>query len=158
MVGSPFGVFASELPKKLRGQIVRIELPGDGRQLSLAEVQVFKNGKNVALKKPATQISTGYGGAASRAVDGNTDPDYHKGSVTHTQPGSSNPWWEVDLGRAVNIEEIVLINRMTLQSRLDGFSLKVLDANRRVVFSREHCIPSATITFLQPGVKSSRRH
>src|SRR3954452_15332870 len=52
---------------------------------------------NYALGKPATQSSTGWGGAASRAVDGNTDGNFFDNSVTHTLL-EANAWWEVDLG------------------------------------------------------------
>ena len=41
--------------------------------------------------------STGWGGTASRAVDGNTDGVWDNGSVAHTGK-QANPWWEVDLG------------------------------------------------------------
>ena len=36
------------------GRFVRVELPGDGRTLSLAEVEVFADGKNIAVNKTAT--------------------------------------------------------------------------------------------------------
>ena len=42
------------------GQFVRIELPGDGKILSLAEVQVFRNGENIATKArpPSPALTT----------------------------------------------------------------------------------------------------
>ena len=36
---------------------------------------------------------------------------YGDGGQTHTQEGTDNPWWEVDLGREVPIERIVVYNR-----------------------------------------------
>ena len=42
------------------GRYVRIELPGKGRILSLAEVQVFRGGENVARTGAATQSSTDF--------------------------------------------------------------------------------------------------
>ena len=39
---------------------------------------------NLARGKTAAQSSLAYGGAASLAVDGNTDGDFMKGSVSHT--------------------------------------------------------------------------
>ncbi|WP_010523138.1 S8 family serine peptidase [Aquimarina agarivorans] len=64
---------------------------------------------NVALNKSATQSSTAFGGAASRAVDGNTNGNYREGSVTHTR--SERSWWRVDLGATYNISSISVFNR-----------------------------------------------
>lgn len=144
-----------KLPAVL-GQFVRIELPGEARVLSLAEVMVFEKGKNVALNRTATQSTVAHDGAAARAVDGDINGDYHKGSVTHTVPNGTNPWWEVDLGRMVDVEELAVHNRDSLGGRLDRFTLKVLDAERKVVFSKTNIRQTATITFLRSGVKSSQ--
>ena len=90
---------------------VRVELPGPKRMLSLAEVQVFSGGENVAPKGKATQSSTDYDGPARLAIDGNTDGDYFKAkSTTHTR-SEDDPWWEVDLGAVLPIDSIVLWNR-----------------------------------------------
>ena len=51
---------------------------------------------NVALNKPTTQISTDHGGVSSRAVDGNSDGNWHSQSVTHTT-AISNPFRNVEL-------------------------------------------------------------
>ena len=65
---------------------------------------------NVALNKPASQSSTSYGGAASRAVDGNTDGVFSNGSVSHTT-SQTNAWWSVDLGASQPLWNINLFNR-----------------------------------------------
>ena len=62
-----------------------------------ATLTVTKGRDNLALNKTATMSSTGWGGTASRAVDGNTDGVWDNGSVAHTGK-QANPWWEVDLG------------------------------------------------------------
>ena len=128
---------AENLPAK--GQFVRVEIPGRGRVLSLAEVEIFEKGVNIARKKQARQSTVGFGGEPRRAVDGNTDGDYRNHSVTHTEHGGADPWWEVDLGRMAAIEGIALHNRTDSNGeRLQGFTLKVLDAQRGVVFSRQN--------------------
>ena len=83
------------------GRYVRIELPGNQRILSLAEVEVFAGGKNVAINRKATQSTTVYGGVPERAVDGNTDGDYNNRVGDPYRPDGTNPWWEVDLGTGV---------------------------------------------------------
>src|SRR5262249_55200616 len=80
------------------GRFVRIELPGRQRTLTLAEVEVYSGGVNVARRGKATQKNTAHGGDASKAIDGNTSGKYGDGGQTHTQEGTTNPWWEVDLG------------------------------------------------------------
>lgn len=65
---------------------------------------------NWALGRPATQSSTGFGGAASRAVDGNTDGKFFDGSVTHTN-FDAHPFWQVDLGASRFVDEVEIWNR-----------------------------------------------
>lgn len=146
----------NELPV-VRGQFVRIELPGPKRTLSLAEVEVYEKGQNVALNQKATQINTRKGAGPERAVDGNADGDYNSGSVTHTEEHVANPWWEVDLGCEVDIDKVLISNRKTHGDRLDRFTLQILDGNRKVVFSEEKCRQAPQITFVQTGAAAKQR-
>ena len=85
---------------------------------------------NIALNKVATQSSIGWNGAASRAVDGNTNGVYNVGSVTHTQRGdvTTPAWWEVDLGEVNHISAIKLWNRTNCcTSRLSNVHVFVSD-------------------------------
>ena len=120
-----------------QGRYVRIELPRRGT-LTLAEVQVFSAGKNIARQGKARQSSVASGGTPERAIDGNTDGAYDSGSSTHTREGENKPWWEVDLGNTQSIDSIAVWNRTDgeLGNRLEGFTLTVLDGNRREVFSK----------------------
>jgi putative heme-binding domain-containing protein len=138
LAGLPPALKTADADKAVRGRYVRVELPGKQRTLTLAEVEVYSDGKNVALKKTATQSSTDHGGAAGRAVDGNTSGTYGDGGQTHTQEGTNDPWWEVDLGREFPIETIKVYNRTdgNLGSRLNNFVLRVLDADKRAVFQK----------------------
>ena len=58
-----------------------------------------------------------------------SSPDYRKGGQTHTS-GSANPWWEIDLGGERAVEKVQIWNRKGMEHRLDGFTLRFLDANR----------------------------
>ncbi|MBA4189567.1 MAG: dehydrogenase [Planctomycetaceae bacterium] len=122
--------------KGATGRYVRIELPGKQRTLTLAEVEVFSDGVNVARKGKATQSSTAAGGAANKAIDGNTSGNYNDGGQTHTQEGTDDPWWMVDLGNDLPIEKIVVWNRTdgALGTRLKDFTVRVLDAKNQEVF------------------------
>ncbi len=116
-------------------RFLRIELPGKNRILTLAEVEVFSDGRNVAVGGKTTQSSTYGGGAASKAIDGNKNPDHSKDGQTHTSnAGETNPWWELELVEPRSIETIRIWNRSGLERRLAGFTLKLLDADRKEVF------------------------
>ena len=116
-------------------RFVRIELPGSSRILTLAEVEIFSNGKNIATNGTATQSSTHGNAVASRAIDGNKDSDYNKGGQTHTKnEGSTNAWWELDLQSTLSVDKIAIWNRQGFEGRLDGFTLTLLDSDRKGCF------------------------
>jgi len=118
-------------------RIVRIEIPGPQKILSLAEVQVFSAGTNVAITGKATQSSTDYAGPPEYAIDGNTDGTFEKKSVTHTAV-SDNPWWEVDLGRDVPVERLTIWNRTGagIHKRLADFRISLLNEAREVIWEQ----------------------
>jgi putative heme-binding domain-containing protein len=123
-------------------RFVRIELPRPGT-LTLAEVEVYSEDRNVARAGTATQKNTAHGGEAARGIDGNTDASYGGGGQTHTEENTDQPWWEVDLGEERPIDRIVVFNRgdADLGQRLNGFTLIALDAQRNEVF-RQQDIPA----------------
>ncbi len=98
----------------INGRYVRVQLTGN-QPLNLAEVEVLSSDStyatNYAKGKQAIQSSTGHGGDASRAVDGNTNGWYYDNSVSHTAGGENNPWWEVDLGSSQSFQRVRLWNR-----------------------------------------------
>ncbi len=118
---------------------VRIELPGKGKMLSLAEVQVYSEGLNVAPRGTATQSSTDYNGPAPLAIDGNTSGDYfQEKSTTHTAL-SDDPWWELALPEATPVQEIVVWNRTdgNTHTRLQNFRVIAMNDAREPVWSQE---------------------
>ncbi len=126
--------------KPLAGRTVRIAIPDRAEYLALAEVQVFSRGKNVARDAKARQSSTSAGGAPQRAIDGNTNGHYFQSqSVSHTANHKA-PWWEVDLGKDMPIERIVIWNRTDggLQERLRGFVLTVRNSRGDAVFQHRY--------------------
>jgi putative heme-binding domain-containing protein len=126
--------------KTVLGRYVRIELPGKKRTLTLAEVEIFSGGRNVARQGKASQKNTAYGGDAAKAIDGNASGNFGDGGQTHTEENTPNPWWEVDLGNDFAVTSVVVYNRTDgdLGKRLDGYTLKVLDKDRQVVFHEEN--------------------
>jgi putative heme-binding domain-containing protein len=136
--GLPNGL-AAERSKGTQGRYVRVSLPRRGT-LTLAEVEVYSDGQNVARKGKASQKNTAHGGAARRAIDGETSGHYEERGQSHTQENTPNPWWEVDLGREFPVDTIVIYNRTDgdLGKRLDGFTLTILDGQRQVVAEKEN--------------------
>jgi hypothetical protein len=150
---SHFAVTAGAAGRPVTGRFVRVEIPGDGKILSLAEVQVFSSGANSARGGKARQSSTDFDGDAPRAIDGNTDGDYFRSnSVTHTRI-ESNPWWEVQLAEARPIDRVVVWNRTDggTGSRLADFRVSVLDDARKVVWQQDVAEPPSPKRELSPS-------
>ncbi len=124
-------------PKNVPGRFVRIELPR-GKPLTLAEVQVFSGGKNIAPQGRAKQSSTTANGEAQHAVDGRTDGHFKTGTSTHTTGTDAQTWWEVDLQSEQPLEAVTVWTRTDdpakYKERLAGFQLVVLDAARHEIF------------------------
>ena len=123
--GLPKELATASSGKTVMGRYVRIDLPGDQKTLTLAEVEVMSDGKNVARLGKATQSSTAHGGDASKAIDGNKNGTFSGGGQTHTAENTRNPWWAVDLGQEYPINKILVYNRTDgdLGRRLRGFNL-----------------------------------
>ena len=103
---------------------------------------------NLAPAGTATQSSTrAAGGAASRAIDGNTDGNFANNSVTHTNT-EFQAWWQVDLGSIADLTTIDLYNRT------DGPPRIMNRASNFHVFVSDVPFTSTTIaaTQAQPGV------
>lgn len=82
---------------------------------------------NLALGKAAQQSSDNYAspnGVAAKAVDGNRDPVYANGSVTHTRL-DAQAWWQVDLEQVSYINKVRLWNSDNVPSRLSNLYVLV---------------------------------
>lgn len=128
------------LPRYFRPtpRYVRVDLPGTGKILSIAELEVFAGSENIAKGGHVTQSSTDWEGPAELAVNGDTSGDHSaKPSVSHTSI-ENDPWFELDLGSARPVDAIAIWNRTDNGNhrRLGGAIVKLLDANRRVLMSR----------------------
>jgi len=138
--------------KGASARYVRISLPKSGT-LTLAEVQVFADGKNVAPEGKASQSSTAHGGEAKRGIDGNTSGEWGSGTQTHTEENDRNPWWEVDLQKEAAIEAVAVWNRTdnggAYVKRMDGFVVTLLDGDKREVFKSPSNPASAESTRIE---------
>jgi putative heme-binding domain-containing protein len=143
--------------KGTNGRYVRVELPGKGT-LTLAEVEVYSGGDNVARRGRAIQKNTSNSGDAKKAIDGNKDGSFAKGGQSHTEENTGKPYWELDLGEQRPIDQIVIYNRTDdkLGERLNDYTLLVLDEDRGEVFKQEKLpAPKVNATFDLSGGGSS---
>ncbi len=76
----------------------------------IGSLEAAAPGPSLSQGKTATQSTIDFSGAASRAVDGNTNGVYTAGSTTHTA-NEANAWWQVDLGASYAISHVMLWNR-----------------------------------------------
>jgi putative heme-binding domain-containing protein len=145
--------------KSVFGRYVRVELPGKRKTLTLAEVEVYSDGRNVARSGKATQQSTAFGGVASRAIDGNKSGSYAADGQSHTAENGNDPWWEVDLGKEYPITSIVIYNRTDddLGKRLSGYTLKVLDGKRALAYEKKKQAAPAVLATFNVGSDSPER-
>ena len=150
----PATATAQQFKRKTIGHVryVRIELPGKNRILSLAEVQVIRDGRNIASHGVASQSATDLGGLPGRAIDGGTSGDFNEGSVTHTL-ASAETWWELDLGNSQSVEQVNIWNRTDCcGERLNNFTLLLLDRRRGLLFERKGLrAPNPRTDYLMTG-------
>jgi len=126
-------VYKLSLPPGSAGRYVRVQLSGELKCLSLAEVHVVSGGVNAALQASASQSSVDHGGVPGRAVDGNVSGRWESGTITHTRE-EKDPWWEVDLGGMRPVERVVIYPRQNLEARVVGSRVSLLGAGREEVW------------------------
>ena len=143
---------AKDKQQAATGRFVRVEIMDREEFLSLAEVEVFSGKENVARKGKATQSSVDYNSPAKLAIDGNTNGDHSKGSVTHTKK-DKNPWWMVELPEPTAIDRIVVWNRTdgNVGTRLNGFRVSILDDQQQPVWKQDIKAAPATSQELAIG-------
>lgn len=112
-----------------------IDIPKERATLSMAEVEVFSNGVNIAPEGTASQCLTAYEAEAKRAIDGNNTPIWEQNSMTHTPEDIPYPMWELDFGKTVSVDTITVWNRDILHERFDDARVSLLDEERKVVWS-----------------------
>jgi hypothetical protein len=119
------------------GRYVKVRLEGEGRILSLAELQVIETatGKELQTAGTATQSSNYNDTEPGRANDGNADGNFEAGSVSHTNE-QANPWWLLDLGSEQDIGKLVIHNRADCcGDRLKDAVVEIFDRSLAVVWS-----------------------
>lgn len=136
-------------------QYIRVDLPGSGKMIHLAEIQAFVDGENVALSGVVTASSQDFGGKNEFVNDGKTDGNFNNRSVSHTKI-EQDPWIELDLGEVKPIDRVAIWNRTdgtpAIQQRLKGYRISLLNGNRDVVWEEVPMnVPSPNAEFNTGG-------
>lgn len=92
----------------------------------------------------ASQLTTGWGGLAEYAIDGNRDGNMDNNSTTHTDLTSAN-WWQVDLGAEYDISRIQFFNRNNNQTRLSNFRVSVLSSSGSEVIGKNYYLTTGHV-------------
>jgi len=83
--------------------------------------------KDIAQFGTASQSTTGWGGEAKRALDGNSVGIYGWSTVTHTNWGKGS-YWQVFLGAPATIDKVYIWNRLDCcRHRSVDYKVEVLD-------------------------------
>ncbi|XP_034001797.1 fucolectin-4-like [Trematomus bernacchii] len=136
---------------RVEGRYVTVRIPGDGRVLTLCEVEVYgyhaPTGENLALQGKASQSSLYMFGTAYNAIDGNPGSKWEDGSCTHTKNNIS-PWWRLDLRRTHKVFTVKVTNREEDPERLNGAEIRIGDSVENFGNNNSRC---AVITSIPAG-------
>jgi glucose/arabinose dehydrogenase len=112
---------------------------------------------NVALTGTASQSDTAHGGAASRAIDGNTSGVWSDGSITHTS-GAVGDLWQVELDADYDVSSLNIYNRTNCCSaRLSDYTVTVLDVNENILWTSTQTSQAGSPTTLAVSGASNAR-
>jgi hypothetical protein len=118
-------------------QYVRLE--HSNQYIHVQQVEVYDtDGNNWALVKSGAKATASSGSQADPniAIDGNTDAKQGWPNSCCTNGGPSD-WWEVDLGREIQMDRVVVYNRPdTAGDRLKNCRLKLLNGDRQEVYPK----------------------
>ncbi|MDO5968309.1 M60 family metallopeptidase [Flavivirga aquimarina] len=135
------------------GAVKMVSTNSNGTWESFSISEVTDTDDNLALYGTASQSTTAYNGAASRAIDGNTNGVYNNGSVTHTS-ATTGSWWQVVLAQQAHINDIVIYNRTDCcTNRLSNFTVLISDNNNNTVYNQTFTsTPNQSFTINTGGV------
>lgn len=151
--GTVFPSVDSSQKSSTTGRYVRLETNSTAnRCMQFGELQVYAGGANQSIGKVASASSVWNNGSfpPSNLVDGNAQ------TFAHTTC-NDNPWMMVDLGIALPIFNIRLVNRADCcQQRAVGTVIKILDTNKNVVFTSDPIADkNGGLTYVQDTPNSS---
>jgi hypothetical protein len=123
--------------------IAEVEVLGSSEQSLLSSASVASQSSNLLCGQ--CRSSQVY---ASAAIDGNTDGNFRRGSVTHTM-AQVDPWLLVSLGLTATVTKIVIWNRTDscCRERIVGGKVELLNSSNAVLHTETVTTNAVTTTF-----------
>ncbi|KAL3059622.1 hypothetical protein OYC64_014261 [Pagothenia borchgrevinki] len=118
---------------RVEGRYVTVRIPGNGKILTLCEVEVYgyhaPTEDNLAIQGKATQSSVYYSRDAYKAIDGNRSPTSSSadGSCSVTD-NDFNPWWRLALPKTHKVFSVKITNRNEFHERLNEAEIRIGDS------------------------------
>ncbi|XP_034089821.1 fucolectin-5-like [Gymnodraco acuticeps] len=116
---------------RVEGRYVTVHIPGDGKFLTLCEVEVYgyhaPTEENLAIQGKAAQSSVHGNADAYKVIDGNRDSNLGHRSCSHTA-WDLNPWWRLALPKTHKVFSVKITNRDSYHERLDGAEIRIGDS------------------------------
>lgn len=122
-------IFTKMKSHSVNGRFIILRQPAIG-SLNLAEIEVFSNGQNITNQAVVTK-SSGYQGDVfpnKNFIDGDMSNFVHSS-------GSDSPMIQLDFGKNVNIDKIMLYNRTDCcQGRINGIVLTITSDTGKEIY------------------------
>ncbi|XP_034001623.1 fucolectin-7-like [Trematomus bernacchii] len=117
--------------QSVEGRYVTVRSPGDGKYLSLCEVEVYgyhaPTECNLAIQGKAAQSSMYRFYNAYYAIDGNRASNWAGGSCSCTA-WEFNPWWRLALPKTHKVFSVKITNPYEDCERLNGAEIRIGDS------------------------------
>ncbi|KAK1880993.1 Fucolectin-5 [Dissostichus eleginoides] len=120
---------------RVEGRYVTVRIPGDGKVLTLCEVEVYgyhaPTEENLAIQGKATQSSLYSFYNAYNAIDGSRDSklDYGSNQVSCSVTAEEfDPWWRLALPKTHKVFSVKITNRYEHHERINGAEIRIGDS------------------------------
>ncbi|KAI9515400.1 hypothetical protein NQZ68_026134 [Dissostichus eleginoides] len=116
---------------RVEGRYVTVSIPGDGKVLTLCEVEVYgyhaPTECNLAILGKAAHSSVHASRDAYKAIDGNRASKWPENSCSSTDK-EKNPWWRLTLHKTHKVFSVKITNILKNHKRLNGAEIRVGDS------------------------------
>ncbi|XP_034001801.1 fucolectin-7-like [Trematomus bernacchii] len=114
---------------RVEGRYVTVRIPGNGKILSLCEVEVYgyhaPTGENLAIQGKAVQSSLHGSQYAYKAIDGSRASKLTSCTFTLYE---RNPWWRLTLSKTHKVFSVKITNQKEVPQLLNGAEIRIGDS------------------------------
>ncbi|XP_033979833.1 uncharacterized protein LOC117477270 [Trematomus bernacchii] len=127
--------YTMNFPDRVEGRYVSVHIPGEGKFLTLCEVEVYgyraPTEENLALQGKATQSSLFWYYIANYAIDGSRHSkfNYSVNQVSCSVTANElDPWWRLTLLKTHKVFSVKITNRFEYPARINGAEIRIGDS------------------------------